>query len=308
LARRPYVSDVSKAWFITGSSRGLGRAIAEAAVARGDRVAATARNPRTLHGLVTADPDQGVALALELDVTDRLQAEAAVQAAVDAFGRIDVVVNNAGYANVGAIEDFSEEDLRAQVETNLWGVVNVTRAALPVLREQTAGHVIQISSIGGRVTSAGLGPYQMSQFAVEGFSSVLRKEVAPLGIPVTVVEPGGIRTDWAGSSMRISAARSDYDASVGMQARRLREHGPGGAIGDPVKMAQAILRIADADSPPAQLLLGSDAVKLAHDADAARLAEFERWEALSLSTDHDDASEPEASLVSTGLAPATRAA
>jgi NAD(P)-dependent dehydrogenase (short-subunit alcohol dehydrogenase family) len=231
-----------------------------------------------------------------------------VQAAVDAFGRIDVVVNNAGYANVGAIEDFSEEDLRAQVETNLWGVVNVTRAALPVLREQTAGHVIQISSIGGRVTSAGLGPYQMSQFAVEGFSSVLRKEVAPLGIPVTVVEPGGIRTDWAGSSMRISAARSDYDASVGMQARRLREHGPGGAIGDPVKMAQAILRIADADSPPAQLLLGSDAVKLAHDADAARLAEFERWEALSLSTDHDDASEPEASLVSTGLAPATRAA
>jgi NAD(P)-dependent dehydrogenase (short-subunit alcohol dehydrogenase family) len=299
---------VSKAWFITGSSCGLGRAIAEAAVARGDRVAATARDPSTLHGLVTADPEQGVALALELDVTDRLQAEAAVQAAVDAFGRIDVVVNNEGYADVGAIEDFSEEDLRAQFETNLWAVVNVTRAALPVLREQTAGHVIQISSIGGRVTSAGLGPSHMSQFAVEGFSGVLRKEVAPLGIRVTVVEPGGIRTDWAGSSMRINPVRSDYDASVGMEARRLREHGPGGAIGDPVKMAQAILRIADADSPPAQLLLGSDAVKLAQDADAARLAEFERWEALSLSTDHDDAREPEAKLVSTGPAPATRAA
>lgn len=165
---------MSKVWFITGSSRGLGRAIAEAALARGDRVAASARDPHTLDGLVASHGDQAV--ALKLDVTDPAQAAAAVQSTVDAFGRIDVVVNNAGYANVDAIEDFTEEDFRAQVDTNLWGVVHVTRAALPVLRAQRDGHVIQISSIGGRITAPGLGPYQLSKFAVEGFSGVLLKE------------------------------------------------------------------------------------------------------------------------------------
>jgi NAD(P)-dependent dehydrogenase (short-subunit alcohol dehydrogenase family) len=282
---------VSKAWFITGSSRGLGRAIAEAALARGDRVAATARDPRTLDHLMTRDDGEGVALALQLDVNDPEQIDEAVQATVEAFGRIDVVVNNAGYAKIDAIEDFSEDDFRAEVETNLWGVVHVTRAVLPVLREQRDGHVVQISSIGGRVTQPGLGPYQLSKFAIEGFSGVLRQEVAPLGIRVTVVEPGGIRTDWDGSSMTINPIRTDYDASVGILVRSLREHGPGGAIGDPAKMADAVLRITDAKRPPAQLLLGSDAVKLARDADKERLAELERWEELSLSTDHDDARE-----------------
>src|SRR5437870_2586270 len=184
---------MSKVWFVTGSSRGLGRAIAEAALARGDRVAATARDPRTLEDLVAGSG--GPAVALKLDVTDPAQAAAAVQAAVNAFGWIDVVVN-AGYANFQSIEDFTEEDFRAQVETDLWGVVHVTRAALPVLRAQRDGHVIQISSIGGRTTTPGLAPYQLSKFAVEGFSGVLLKEVAPLGIRVTVIEPGGIRTDW----------------------------------------------------------------------------------------------------------------
>jgi len=285
---------MSKVWFVTGSSRGLGRAIAEAALARGDRVAATARDPRTLEDLVAGSG--GPAVALKLDVTDPAQAAAAVQAAVNAFGWIDVVVN-AGYANFQSIEDFTEEDFRAQVETDLWGVVHVTRAALPVLRAQRDGHVIQISSIGGRTTTPGLAPYQLSKFAVEGFSGVLLKEVAPLGIRVTVIEPGGIRTDWAGSSMTMHEIRGDYQASVGVMARMLQGNGPGTAAGDPGKMARAILRVADAENPPVQLPLGSDAVMLARAADEARLAELARWEELSLSTDADDAPERDLSAL-----------
>jgi NAD(P)-dependent dehydrogenase (short-subunit alcohol dehydrogenase family) len=276
---------MSKVWFITGSSRGLGRAIAEAALARGDRVAATARDPRALDGLAAAHGDR--VLSLRLDVTDRAEADAAVRAAVDAFGRLDVVVNNAGYANINAIEDFTEEDFRAQIDANLWGVINVTRAALPVLRSQRDGHIIQISSVGGRTTSPGVGPYQTAKFAVEGFSGVLREEVAPLGIRVTVIEPGGIRTDWAGASMTVHEVRDDYDASVGV-VTRMREQGMT-STGDPAKMARAIIEVTESEEPPAQLPLGSDAVMLVRAADEARLAELARWERLSLSTDADDA-------------------
>ncbi|MDO8210638.1 oxidoreductase [Conexibacter sp. CPCC 206217] len=281
---------MSKVWFITGSSRGLGRALAEAALGRGDRVAATARTPSALDALVARYGADAVA-AIPLDVTDPAQAANAVQAALDAFGRIDVVVNNAGYANVAAIEEFSEQDFHAQVDTNLWGVVNVTRAALPVLRAQRSGHVIQISSVGGRTTAPGLGPYQLSKWAVEGFSGVLLKEVAHLGIRVTVIEPGGIRTDWAGASMTVHPVGEDYEPSVGMMIRLVTANGPESAAGDPAKMAQAILTVADADNPPAQLLLGSDAIALGRAADEARLAELAQWEQLSLSTDHDDETE-----------------
>ncbi|RKQ86387.1 NADP-dependent 3-hydroxy acid dehydrogenase YdfG [Solirubrobacter pauli] len=263
-------------WLITGSSRGLGRALAEAAVAAGHNVVATARRPVDLEG----------AYPVALDVTDAEQARAAVAAAVERFGRLDVVVNNAGYANVSSIEDFAEEDFRAQLETNLWGVVNVTRAALPVLREQGAGHIIQISSVGGRSSAPGLGPYQTAKWAVEGFSGVLAKEVNPLGIKVTVVEPGGFRTDWAGSSMTVQEFNPAYDASVGAMMR-YRESAV--ALGDPVKAAQAILTVADAEEPPLQLLLGSDAFALARSVDEARIASDDRWKPLTLSTDHDDA-------------------
>lgn len=266
-------------WLITGSSRGLGRALAEAAVAAGHNVVATARDPQALADLEGAH-------AVALDVTDREQARAAVAAAVERFGRLDVLVNNAGYANVSSIEDFAEDDFRAQLETNLWGVVNVTRAALPVLREQGAGHIIQISSVGGRSSAPGLGPYQTAKWAVEGFSGVLAKEVTPLGIKVTVVEPGGFRTDWAGSSMTVHAFNSAYDASVGAMMR-YREQAV--ALGDPAKAAQAILTVAQADEPPLQLLLGSDAFALAREADEARIASDEKWKHLTQSTDHDDA-------------------
>jgi NAD(P)-dependent dehydrogenase (short-subunit alcohol dehydrogenase family) len=275
---------MTQTWLITGSSRGLGRALAEAVLDAGHNVVATARRPEQVQELVDRHPDRARAVAL--DVTDRAAAASAVQAAVDAFGRLDVLVNNAGYANVSSIEDFDEADFRAQLETNLWGVINVTRAALPVLREQGFGHVIQISSVGGRVTSAGIGPYQTAKWAVEGFSGVLAKEVAPLGIKVTIVEPGGFRTDWAGSSMTVQAFHAAYEQTVGLM-NRYREAAV--ALGDPAKGAQAILKIASVPEPPLRLLLGSDAFKIAREADEDKISSDEAWKDLTLSTDHDAA-------------------
>jgi NAD(P)-dependent dehydrogenase (short-subunit alcohol dehydrogenase family) len=274
---------MSKVWFITGSSRGLGRALAQAVLAAGHRLVATARNPEELRDLVATAPDRARAVAL--DVTDPAAARKAVDAAVAAFGRIDVLVNNAGYANVASIEDLPEADFRAQVETNFFGVVNVTRAALPVLRAQKDGHVIQISSIGGRSGSPGLSAYQASKWAVGGFSEVLAIEVRPLGIRVTIVEPGGIRTDWAGSSMRVLQSRPEYQAVLGPFASMRGR--PELTQGDPAKMAQAILRIAGEKNPPLHLLLGSDAFFLANLVGERRHAEDARWKSLSVSTDVD---------------------
>jgi NAD(P)-dependent dehydrogenase (short-subunit alcohol dehydrogenase family) len=274
-----------RTWLITGSSRGLGRALSEAVLAAGHRLVATARTPEQLADLVERYPAHARAVAL--DVTDRAQADEAIAAAVDAFGRLDVVVNNAGYANVGAIEDVSEEDFRAQIETNLWGVINVTRAALPVLRAQRSGHVIQISSVGGRTVAAGLGPYQTAKWAVEGFSGVLQREVAPLGIHVTIIEPGGFSTDWGGSSMTLHDVRDDYAETVGARVRFMRdEFRP---LGDPAKGAQAILRISEVEDPPLRLLLGTDGYELARAADRDKMASDERWRELTVSTDHDGA-------------------
>jgi NAD(P)-dependent dehydrogenase (short-subunit alcohol dehydrogenase family) len=278
--------EMPRTWFITGSSRGLGRELAEAVLEAGDQLVATARNPEQLADLVAQHP--GRARAIALDVTNSAQADAAIAAAVDAFGRIDVVVNNAGYANIGAIEDFTEDDFRAQIETNLWGVINVTRAALPVLRPQRSGHIIQISSVGGRIVSAGLGPYQTAKWAVEGFSGVLQQEVAPLGIHVTIVEPGGLSTDWAGSSMTLHDVRDDYAGTVGARVRQMRE-GALHPLGDPRKAAQAIVEISEVADPPLRLLLGTDAYELARAGDREKAASDERWRELSVSTDHDGA-------------------
>ncbi|MGE0383545.1 MAG: oxidoreductase [Gammaproteobacteria bacterium] len=275
---------MSRTWLITGSGRGLGRALAEAVLASGDRLLATARQPSQLAELARVHVDRVRTFAL--DVTDPAGARDAVAAAVQAFGTLDVVVNNAGYANMGSIEDIDEADFRAQIETNLWGVVNVTRAALPVLRRQRRGHIVQVSSVGGRLGSPGLGPYQTAKWAVEGFSEVLAKEVRPLGIKVTVIEPGGVRTDWAGSSMALGACGPDYDATVGAMVRRLKGH-TGKETGDPARCAQAILRVVALDDPPLRLLLGRDAFGYARAMDEARIAADEQWKALSFSTDYD---------------------
>jgi NAD(P)-dependent dehydrogenase (short-subunit alcohol dehydrogenase family) len=278
---------MAKVWLITGASRGIGRKLAEAVLNAGDRLVATARQPESLSDLVASHPEH--AIAVSLDVTHPASAREAVAAALARFGRLDVVVNNAGYANVSSVEDTPEDDFRKQIETNFFGVLNVTRAALPVLRKQGSGHVIQVSSLGGRLGSPGLSAYQSAKWAVGGLSEVLAKEVGPLGIHVTIVEPGGVRTDWSGTSMRVDPFNEAYQPSVGaMSASR----GMQDALrGDPAKVAAAIVTLAGLPDPPLRLLLGSDAVFLAKLTLERRAAEDATWQELSRSTDFDGLSD-----------------
>jgi NAD(P)-dependent dehydrogenase (short-subunit alcohol dehydrogenase family) len=272
----------SQVWLITGSSRGIGRALADAVLAAGHRLIATARNPKQLSELIDRHGDRVRAIAL--DVTEERAAGEAVQSAVDNFGRLDVLVNNAGYGDLNSIEDTSLKEFRAQIETNLFGVIIVTRAAIPVMRRQGSGRILQFSSIGGRVGPAGRGAYAAAKWGVEGFSEVLAREVGPLGIKVTIIEPGGFRTDFAGSSQTIAPDNPVYAATVGAAARFQREFN-GAQPGDPAKAAAAILRVASADDPPLRLLLGSDAVRAAEAAAKTRSEADEKWRQLSESTD-----------------------
>jgi NAD(P)-dependent dehydrogenase (short-subunit alcohol dehydrogenase family) len=274
-------------FFLTGSSRGLGRQIAEATLAAGHYLVATARDPASLADL--ADRYGSQVLPVALDVTDPAAAAAAVTAGTGAFGRIDVVVNNAGYANLAAVEDISLDDFREQVDANLFGVVNVTKAALPVLRAQGGGHIIQVSSVGGRLATPGLSAYQAAKWAVGGFSEVLAREVGPLGIKVTVLEPGGMRTDWAGSSMRVPPVSEPYQPTVGVSAAMHGEQGTDGALGDPAKVAQVVLAVAEMAEPPLRLILGSEAYAYATAAARARAESDAAWHDLTVSTDRDDA-------------------
>ncbi|WP_030172283.1 SDR family NAD(P)-dependent oxidoreductase [Streptomyces sp. NRRL S-813] len=270
-------------WFITGSSRGLGRALVTAALEAGDRVVATARRPEALAEAVEKYGDRIHPLAL--DVTRPEAAREAVEAAVARFGRIDVLVNNAGYANVSPIETSEEEDFRTQFETNFWGVYNVTRAALPTLRRQGAGTVVQISSIGGRVGgSPGIASYQAAKFAVDGFSRVLAAETAPFGVQVMVVEPSGFATDWAGSSMTVHPVPAAYDETVGAMNRRMRQS-VDGAAGDPRRAAEIIVRTVRRGRVPTHLLLGVNAATMALDHSRRQLAEATAWEKVSRSAD-----------------------
>lgn len=274
-------------FFLTGSSRGLGREIAEATLAAGHYLVATARNPASLADL--ADRYGSRILPVALDVTDPAAAAAAVTAGTEAFGQIDVVVNNAGYANLAAVEDVSLDDFRAQVDANLFGVVNVTKAALPVLRARGGGHIIQVSSVGGRLATPGLSAYQAAKWAVGGFSEVLAREVGPLGIKVTVLEPGGMRTDWAGSSMRVPPISEPYQPTVGAMAAMHSELGSSDALGDPAKVAQVVLAVAGMAEPPLRLILGSEAYAYATAAARARAESDAAWHDLTVSTDRDDA-------------------
>jgi len=275
-------SKDSQVWLITGSSRGLGRALAEAVLAAGHSLIATARNPKQLSDLVDGYGDRVRAVAL--DVTDERAAALAVASAVDTFGRLDVLVNNAGYGDLASIEDTTVKDFRAQIETNLFGVIIVTKAAIPVMRRQGSGHILQFSSVGGRVGPVGRGAYAAAKWGVEGFSEVLAKEVDPFGIKVTIVEPGGFRTDFAGASTTIAPDNPVYAATVGKVARFQRDYN-GAQPGDPAKAAAAILRVASADDPPLRLLLGSDAVRAAQEAAKARSETDNKWRQLSESTD-----------------------
>jgi NAD(P)-dependent dehydrogenase (short-subunit alcohol dehydrogenase family) len=275
---------MQQTWFITGSSRGFGRALVQAALDAGDRVVATARRPEQLAEFTERYGDR--VLPVALDVTDANAVHAAVAAGVERFGRLDVVVNNAGYANLAPIETGDEEDFRAQFETNFWGVYHVSRAVIAQLRAQGGGTIVQFSSVGGRVGgSPGIASYQAAKFAVDGFSRVLAVETAPFGVQVMVVEPSGFATDWAGSSMAIHDIPADYEATIGEMHRLIRAN-PAGPAGDPVRAAQILVQIVKRGNPPSHLLLGVTAVEMALDYSRRQLAEASEWEKVSRSADY----------------------
>jgi NAD(P)-dependent dehydrogenase (short-subunit alcohol dehydrogenase family) len=275
-------TKIPQVWLITGSARGLGRALAEAVLHAGHALIATARKPVHISDLSARYGDRVRTIAL--DVTNEQAALDAVAVARETFGRLDVVANNAGYGNVCPIEDTTLAEFRDQIETNLFGVINVTKAALPVMREQCSGHFLQFSSVGGRIGPMGRAPYAAAKWGVEGFSEVLAKEVGPLGVKVTIIEPGGFRTDFAGSSTTIREGRPEYDATVGATARFQRDFN-GKQPGDPDKAAAAVLHIASLAEPPLRLILGSDAFRAIEKNDTAKLESDRKWRDLSLSTD-----------------------
>jgi NAD(P)-dependent dehydrogenase (short-subunit alcohol dehydrogenase family) len=265
-----------KVWFITGTSKGFGRVWAEAALARGDQVAATARNPEALSALSERYGKQ--IAALKLDVTDKTEVAAAIKEAQQRFGRLDVVVNNAGYGLFGTIEEVSEQEARAQIETNLFGALWVTQAALPIMRAQRSGHIIQVSSIGGVNAFPTVGLYHASKWGLEGFSQSLAAEVAGFGIKVTLVEPGGYATDWGGASAIRAAPIAAYDAA----RERIAEFRRNSTPGDPQATGAAILKLVDAEDPPLRIFFGSGGLPMTRAEYQRRLDAWEKWNALSV--------------------------
>jgi NAD(P)-dependent dehydrogenase (short-subunit alcohol dehydrogenase family) len=267
-----------KTWFITGTSRGFGREWTLAALERGDRVVATARNLDSLQDLVERFPE--TILAIQLDVTDRAAVFAAVQHGFEHFGRLDVVVNNAGYGQFGMLEELSETELRDQIETNLFGALWVTQAALPLLRGQGSGHFLQVSSIGGISAFPNVGAYHASKWGLEGFSQALAAEVAGFGIHVTLIEPGGFSTDWGGASAKHAQPMAAYEdmraQSAAFRAARTQTQG------DPIASARAVLKIVDAENPPLRIFFGDGPLQLAVEDYEQRLATWREWESVSI--------------------------
>jgi NAD(P)-dependent dehydrogenase (short-subunit alcohol dehydrogenase family) len=271
----------SKVWFITGTSKGFGRVWAEAALARGDRVAASARDVKTLAPLVERYGDQVAALAL--DVTHKAAVDAAITSAHARFGRLDVVINNAGYGLFGTIEEVSEIEARAQIETNLFGALWVTQAALPIMRAQKSGHIIQVSSIGGVNAFPTVGLYHASKWGLEGFSQSLAAEVAGFGIKVTIVEPGGFATEWGGPSAKHATQLREYDDARASIASFRSGYVPG----DPEATGPAILKIVDAKDPPLRVFFGSGGLPMTRKEYAKRIETWEKWNDVSLAAQGD---------------------
>jgi NAD(P)-dependent dehydrogenase (short-subunit alcohol dehydrogenase family) len=270
-------------WFITGCSTGFGRELARLVLDRGWRAVVTARNPSQVADLIQGH--EGEAIALPLDVTDAAQVAAAAKAAQDHFGQVDVLVNNAGYGYLAAIEEGEDAEVRAMFEANFFGLVAMTRAVLPGMRARRSGHVVNISSIGGLASFPATGYYHATKYAVEGLSESLAQEVAPLGIKVLVVEPGPFRTNWAGPSIKQSATRiEDYAATAGARRSQTAERS-GRQPGDPVRAAEAIIAAVQADHPPLRLVLGRPALDIARGKLVALKQDFDAWEATTLGAD-----------------------
>jgi NAD(P)-dependent dehydrogenase (short-subunit alcohol dehydrogenase family) len=278
---------MAKVWLITGSGNGLGRDIVEAVLAAGDSVVAGARRTQELEPLVAQYGDRVKPATLE--VRDEAAARAAVQLAVDRFGRLDVLVNNAGYGQLAPFEQMSGEDFEAVVDTCFYGVVYTTRAAIPVMRKQKSGHIFQVSSVGGRLAIAGNTPYHAAKWAVGGFSDALAMEVAPFGVKICTLEPGGIRTNWARrAGQDAPELLPDYEGSVGPILKLLKSI-EGRQEGDPHKIADLIVQLANRDEVPLRLILGVDAEKRVQQAEARRASEAEKWRHLTISTVFENA-------------------
>lgn len=271
---------MAKVWFVTGSSRGLGRAVVEVTLEAGDRVAATARHPKRLRDL--QDRHGNELLLLRLDVKDYAAAARAVRQAAKTFGRIDIVVNNAGYDDLGSFEDTTIDSFRAQIDTDFYGVVNVSNAVVPVLREQGSGHIFRVSSLIVRLSGQGLSAYQAAKCAVTGFSLGLAQEIAPFGVKVTVPEPGAMRTDWGGASMTIPQPSVPYQPMIGAFAEALRAFA-GREPRNPRRVAHVVRDRAGRDDAPVRLLLGTDTVPMAQQAAQELAASDEAWREVSLS-------------------------
>jgi NAD(P)-dependent dehydrogenase (short-subunit alcohol dehydrogenase family) len=277
---------IQKTWLITGSGNGLGRNIAEAALEAGDNVVAGARRMEELASLVAQYGER--VKPVKLEVREEIAAKAAVQLAIETFGRLDVLVNNAGFGKIAPFEQISAEEFQAIVDTCLYGVVYTTRAAIPVMRKQKSGHIFQVSSVGGRIAYGGNTPYHAAKWAVGGFSDALAMEVAPLGVKVCTLEPGGIRTNWARrAGQNAPDLLPDYEASVGSMLKLLRSHEER-SESDPRKIADVIVKLANSDEVPVRLILGVDAEERVHRAEAARTREAEKWRHLTVSTVFED--------------------
>jgi NAD(P)-dependent dehydrogenase (short-subunit alcohol dehydrogenase family) len=279
----PVSAGKDRTWFITGASTGFGRVLAEEVLKAGGKVVATARNLDKVRDFEKNYPEMAKALAL--DVTDAGQVDSAVTQAIAKFGRVDVLVNNAGYGVAGAIEEVSEAEFMPMFETNVFGLLRVTRAFLPHLRKQRSGHILNLSSIGGLVAGPGIGFYNATKFAVEGISEALAAEVAPLGIHVTIIEPGPFRTDFLGRSGVVAKTRiPDYDATAGNMRKYFAEN-DGKQKGDPVRAVHAMMQVVESPNPPLRLLLGASALERLR----SKLANWEKeivaWEQVTLAAD-----------------------
>jgi NAD(P)-dependent dehydrogenase (short-subunit alcohol dehydrogenase family) len=275
-------NGTGRVWFITGTSSGFGRTLAEAALARGERVVATARDVSAVQDLA------GRALVARLDVTDPASIRAAVDTALAAYGRIDVLVNNAGHGLVGALEELTDEQTRKVLETNVFGVLAVTRAVLPHFRERRSGHIVQLSSVGGVVATPGHAIYATSKFALEGMSEALAGEVATLGIRVSIVEPGPFRTDFAGRSMVFSEPIDDYRETAAKHIRARFAENSGQQPNDPARPADAIFKLVDSDDSPLRLPLGPEAVGAIRKKLEKQLADLAAWEKVAVDTRYAD--------------------
>ena len=279
--------NTDKVWFITGSNSGFGRSLTEAVLEKGYKVVATTRHPEEIEDLVKQYPD--TVKAVSLDITKASEITSAIDTALQTFGRVDVLVNNAGFGTLGAVEEISDEQVRKQFEVNCFGTLNLTKAMLPHFRQRKAGHILNVSSVGGFTAFPGTGIYCATKFAIEGYSEALAKEIAPLGIKLTLVEPGAFRTEFAGDSLATPDEQIDDYEETAHKFVKMQEEMSGEQPGDPDKAAQAMIKVVDSDNPPMRLVLGEDALKATRQKIETFQKELDEWEDVTLSTSYEDA-------------------